>query len=132
MFRGIGRDEPIGDFGLVGGGAAGLELDRYDLELGTSHRTYLLAHSAVHSDMFVSVTEESTLYARGYIAGSTSDNNPRTRTDIVCDKTPQDGAVFAVGSMAWCGSLSRNRYDNNVLRLMRNVLGGFLKNGPLP
>lgn len=132
MFRGIGRDEPIGNFGLVGGGAAGLELDRYDLELGTPHRTYLLAHSEGHSDMFVSVTEESTFNARGYIPGGTGDNNPRTRADIVYYKTPQDGAVFSVGSMAWCGSLSHNRYDNNVSRLMRNVLDGFLKNGPLP
>ena len=28
---GVGDDEVIGDFGLVGGGAACLELDRYDL-----------------------------------------------------------------------------------------------------
>ena len=44
MFAGIGEDEPIGNFGLVGGGAAGLELDRYDLELGTPHNAFLLAH----------------------------------------------------------------------------------------
>ncbi|MSR13442.1 MAG: N,N-dimethylformamidase [Gammaproteobacteria bacterium] len=132
MFKGIARDEPIGNFGLVGDGAAGLELDRYDLELGTPHRAYLLANSEGHSDMFVSVTEESTFNARGYIAGGTGDNNPRTRADIVYYKTPNDGAVFSVGSMAWCGSLSHNRYDNNVSRLMRNTLDGFLKNGPLP
>ncbi|MBI5616468.1 MAG: N,N-dimethylformamidase [Gammaproteobacteria bacterium] len=132
MFKGIGRDEPIGNFGLVGDGAAGLELDRYDLELGTPHRAYLLAHSEGHSDMFVSVTEESTFNARGYIPGGTGDNNPRTRADIVYYKTPNDGAVFSVGSMSWCGSLSHNAYDNNVSRLMKNVIDGFLKNGPLP
>ncbi len=132
MFKGIGRDEPIGNFGLVGDGAAGLELDRYDLELGTPHRAFLLAHSEGHSDMFVSVTEESTFNARGYIPGGTGDNNPRTRADIVYYKTPHDGAVFSVGSMAWCGSLSHNRYDNNVSRLMRNTIEGFLKDGPLP
>ena len=31
IMDGIGPDEKIGDFGLVGGGAAGYELDRYDL-----------------------------------------------------------------------------------------------------
>ncbi len=132
MFKGIGRDEPIGNFGLVGDGAAGLELDRYDLELGTPHRAFLLAHSEGHSDMFVSVTEESTFNARGYIPGGTGDNNPRTRADIVYYKTPGDGAVFSVGSMAWCGSLSHNKYDNNVSRLMKNVVDGFLKPGKLP
>ena len=35
IFEGIGDDEMIGDFGLVGGGAAGYEIDRYDLALGT-------------------------------------------------------------------------------------------------
>jgi len=37
-----------------------------------------------------------------------------------------------VGSMAWCGSLSHNGYDNNVSRLMKNALDGFLKPGALP
>ena len=42
--EGVGNGEKIGDFGLVGGGAAGLELDRYDVEFGTPHDSYLLAH----------------------------------------------------------------------------------------
>ena len=132
IFRGVGKNEPIGNFGLVGGGAAGLELDRYDLELGTPHRAYLLAHSEGHSDMFVSVTEESTFNARGYIAGGTGDNNPNTRADIVYYKTPNDGAVFSVGSMSWCGSLQHNDYDNNVSRIMRNLIDRFVKPGALP
>ena len=132
MFKGIGRDEPIGNFGLVGDGAAGLELDRYDLELGTPHRAYLLANSEGHSDMFVTVSEESTFNSRGYIAAGTGDNNPKTRADIVYYKTPHDGGTFSVGSMAWCGSLSHNKYNNNVSRLTKNVIDGFLKAGPLP
>lgn len=132
MFKGIGANEPIGNFGLVGDGAAGLELDRYDLELGTPHRAFLLAHSEGHSDMFVTVSEESTFNSRGYIAAGTGDNNPKTRADIVYYKTPNDGATFSVGSMAWCGSLSHNKYNNNVSKLTRNVIDGFLKNGPLP
>ena len=132
MFKGVSRDEPIGNFGLVGSGAAGLELDRYDLELGTPHRAFLLAHSEGHSDMFVSVTEESTFNARGYIPGGTGDTNPWTRADIVYYKTPNDGAVFSVGSMSWCGSLQHNNYDNNVSRIMQNTINGLLKPGPLP
>ena len=48
----------IGDFGLVGGGAAGLELDRYDLEFGTPHNAYLLARSENHTNLMMQVNEE--------------------------------------------------------------------------
>ena len=58
MFQGIGKDEVIGDFGLVGGGAAGLEIDRYDLEFGTPHNAYLLARSEGHTDLMLQVNEE--------------------------------------------------------------------------
>ncbi len=130
--EGIGLDEPIGNFGLIGDGAAGLELDRYDLELGTPHRAYLIAHSEGHNDMFVTVSEESTFHARGYFSAGTGENNPNTRADIVYYKTPNDGAVFSVGSMTWCGSLSHNNYDNNVSRMMANVLDCFQREGSLP
>ncbi len=33
--------------------------------------------------------------------------------------------MFAVGSITFCGSLSHNRYDNNVSRILRNVLDRF-------
>ena len=38
----------------------------------------------------------------------------------------------SVGSMTFTGSLSHNNYDNNVSRIMRNVIDGFLAEGPLP
>ena len=57
-FEGIGDDETIGNFGLVGGGAAGLELDRYDLQLGTPPHALLLASSEGHSDNYRHVVEE--------------------------------------------------------------------------
>ena len=132
IFKGIGKNEPIGDFGLVGGGAAGLELDRADLELGTPHNAFLLAHSEGHNDIYVSVTEEVTFNARGYIAGGTGETNPWTRSDIVYFKTPNEGAVFSVGSMTWCGSLQHNNYNNNVSTMMSNVIDGFLKYKRLP
>jgi len=130
MFENIGDDEIIGDFGLVGGGAAGLELDRYDLEFGTPHNGYLLARSEGHTDLMMQVNEEIHFTVRGYYGGG--DENPQVRADMIYYKTPNDGAVFAPGSLAWCGSLSHNNYDNNVSKLMENVIRGFLKEGPLP
>ncbi len=130
MFTGIGKDEVIGDFGLVGGGAAGLEIDRYDLEFGTPHNAFLLARSEGHTDLMLQVNEEIHFSVRGYYGGG--DENPMIRADMIYYKTPNNGAVFAPGSLAWCGALSHNDYDNNVSRLMKNVLKGFLKRGPLP
>ncbi len=130
IFAGIGDDEIIGDFGLVGGGAAGLELDRYDLEFGTPHNGYLLARSEGHTDLMLQVNEEIHFACRGYYGGG--HENPQVRADMIYYKTPNDGAVFGPGSLVWCGSLSHNNYDNNVSRIMRNVIDGFLKDGPLP
>jgi N,N-dimethylformamidase len=130
IFEGIGDDEIIGDFGLVGGAAAGLELDRYDLEFGTPHNGYLLARSEGHTDLMMQVNEEIHFSVRGYYGGG--DENPMIRADMIYYKTPNDGAVFAPGSLAWCGSLSHDNYNNNVSRLMENVIKGFLKEGPLP
>jgi hypothetical protein len=67
---------------------------------------------------------------RGYYGGG--DENPMVRADMIYYKTPNDGAVFAPGSLAYCGSLSHNNYDNNVSRILSNVINGFLKPGPLP
>ena len=130
IFDGIGDDEIIGDFGLVGGGAAGLELDRYDLEFGTPHRGYLLARSEGHTDLMLQVNEEIHFACRGYYGGG--HENPQIRADMIYYKTPNDGAVFGPGSLVWCGSLSHNNYDNNVSKIMENVINGFLKDGPLP
>ncbi|MEI6533696.1 MAG: LamG domain-containing protein [Verrucomicrobiaceae bacterium] len=130
IFNGIGEDEIIGDFGLVGGGAAGLELDRYDLDFGTPHNAYLLARSEGHTNLMLQVNEEIHFSVRGYYGGGTE--NPMVRADMVYYKTPQDGAVFAPGSLSWCGSLSHNNYNNNVSTIMHNALKGFLKDGPLP
>lgn len=130
IFEGVGEDERIGDFGLVGGGAAGLELDRYDLEFGTPHNAYLLARSEGHTNLMLQVNEEIHFSVRGFYGGGTE--NPQVRADMIYYKTPNGGACFAPGSLSWCGSLSHNSYDNNVSRIMANVLSCFLRDGALP
>ena len=130
IFEGVGENEIIGDFGLVGGGAAGLELDRYDLGFGTPHNAYLLARSEGHTNLMLQVNEEIHFSVRGYYGGGTE--NPQVRADMIYYKTPNDGALFAPGSLSWCGSLSHNNYNNNVSRILENVIRGFLKEGPLP
>lgn len=130
IMDGVGNGERIGDFGLVGGGAAGLELDRYDLDFGTPHDAYLLAHSEAHTNLMLQVNEEIHFSVRGYHGGGTE--NPMVRADMVYYKTPNGGATFAPGSLSWCGSLSHNNYNNNVSRITENTIRGFLKEGDLP
>ena len=45
VFDGVGDDERIGDFGLRGGGAVGLEIDRWDRALGAPPSSVVLATS---------------------------------------------------------------------------------------
>ena len=126
IFEGIGREERIGDFGLVGGGAAGLELDRAEPRLGTPPNTLVLASSEAHTDLYLLVNEEFTVTTPD-ITGS---QHPNVRADMVFFETPAGGAVFSVSSIAWCGSLSHNGYDNNVSRITGNVLKRFLDPEP--
>ena len=49
---------------------------------------------------------------------------------MVFFETPNGGAVFSTGSIAWAGALSHNSYDNNVARITGNVLRRFIDDTP--
>lgn len=127
MFEGIGTDVPIGDFGLVGGGAAGIEVDRYELEAGTPPNTKLVASSYGASRNWVLVPEEQ-YFAHSGMAGP---EHPQVRGDIVYFSTGEGGAMFSSSSMAWISSLSWNNYENNVAQMTANVIRRFAVDGPL-
>jgi N,N-dimethylformamidase len=128
MFEGIDKNEKIGDFGLVGGGAAGLEVDIYEAGEGTPPEAVIGATSQDHTDVYLEVLEEQYFP----VPGTSGTQNPRVRADIVYFPTPRGGGVWSTGSIAFCGSLSHNNYDNNVSRLMGNVLNRFLSDEPAP
>ena len=48
------------------------------------------------------------------------------RAELVLFETDSGGAVFATGSITWCGGLPVNGYDNPVSRITGNVLRRFL------
>lgn len=128
-FEGVDYDERIGDFGLVGGGAAGAEVDTIDTTLGSPPHTLLVATSAgLHTDAYLLVTELFGVNA----AGLNGTQHPRVRADMAFHETPGGGGVFAFSSIAYCGSLSYNDYENNVSRITANVLNRFMQDGPLP
>jgi len=51
------------------------------------------------------------------------------RADMVYFQTPQGGAVFSTGSITFCGSLPYNNFQNNISRLLGNILDRFLASG---
>ena len=126
VFEGV-DGETFGDHGLIQGGASGLELDRYDLSLGTPPETLLLAYSEGHTDQYLRVVEEIPVTRNGI--GGTQD--PGVRGDVVLFTTPGGGAVFSGSSIAWSASLSWNDYDNDVARITGNVLERFRAEGPI-
>ena len=120
------KDAVIGDFGLSGGGAAGFELDRADTALGTPPGAVVLASSEGHGPSYVVVPEE----LLSHLATVSGEKPARLlRADMTYAELPRGGAIFAVGSITFCGSLSHNRYDNNVSRILRNVLDRFRARG---
>lgn len=125
LFKGIG-DEIIGDFGAWGDGAAGLEIDCYDAQLGSPRHALVVASSENHSNAFLLVNEEMTSNSHG-VDGTL---NARVKADMVFFETRAGGAVFATGSIAYVASLAHNNYDNNVSRLTHNAVERFLDPTP--
>jgi len=114
--------ETFGGFGLSGGGAAGFELDRADPLLGTPLNAVILARSEAHQDHFVTVPEELLTHIT-----TVTGESPEAliRSEIVYFETRNGGAVFSVGSITFCGSLSHNGYANPISRMLENVLRRF-------
>lgn len=126
-FEGVSADGPIGDYGAMGGGAAGAEIDRYDPELGSPRDALLLACSVGHSDDYQRASEELLETPPG--TGGSQD--PDVRADMVLSMLDGGGAVFSTGSIAWTASLSHAGYRNDVARITGNVLRRFLDEAPL-
>jgi N,N-dimethylformamidase len=122
IFEGIGDDEVIGDFGILGGGASGSEIDAVDPTLGTPPHTLVLASSEGHTANTYLVPDETGFH---HVAMD-GIQNPDIRADMTFFETPSGGAVFSVGSIAWGASLPHNGYTNNVGRITENVLRRFL------
>ncbi|WP_144107156.1 N,N-dimethylformamidase beta subunit family domain-containing protein [Paraburkholderia sp. BCC1886] len=128
-FDGIDYDENLGNFGLVGGGAAGLELDIVDTMLGSPPHILTVATSAGrHTEAYLLVMEDFGFNQQG-LDGTV---HPRVRADITFHETPNGGGAFAFSSIAYCGSLPWNNCNNNISRLTKNVLDRFAADGPLP
>ena len=129
MFAGI-EDDTIGDFGLSGHGAAGFELDRTDKRLGTPRHAVVVAASENHPP------ETPWVLAAGGISThlSTTTGQPPAemiRADMAFFETANGKGRRVLHRVNYlCGSLPSNGYDNNISRLLANVLDRFLDPRP--
>jgi len=121
IMEGVGSEEVIGNFGLINGGASGLEMDRMDYDLGTPPHTLLLASSVGHTANAMLTPEDQ--FAP--YPGQDGVESPLVRGDLALYTSGNGGAVFSVSSMAWAGSLSHDNYQNNVSRITLNILDRF-------
>ena len=128
MFDGIGG-ETFGDHGLGGHGAAGFELDRADKRLGTPLHAVVVASSENHPPdaPWVLVPEEHLTHLTTW-PGEPIEK--LIRADLTFFETPRGGAVFSTGSITFCGSLPSNGFENDISRLLANVLDRFLEPEP--
>jgi N,N-dimethylformamidase len=122
VFDGI-NDDLIGDFGFSGHGAAGFELDRRDEKLDDGEDITILAQSYDEDNRFILVPEEMLTHLTNLSGSPEADVK---RADMVYFETHTGGQVFATGSITFCGSLPWNNYDNNVSKLLRNVIHKFV------
>ncbi len=123
VFKGI-ADDILGDFGLCGGGAAGFELDRVDYRLGSNENIQILASSEGHDDSFVLVPEEQLTHITNWPGEPVED---LLRADMIYQHSESGGQLFATGSITFCGSLLHNNGDNNISKLLYNVVEKFTR-----
>lgn len=109
----------FGERGLMGGGAAGHELDRADVLLGTPRHAVVIGRAVVNEASYQPVNEERRDHTW---PGRRED---LIRSDLTFFETPNGGAVFSVGSMNFIGALPIDSYTNPTARLVENIVRRF-------
>ena len=126
VFEGIKEDQ-IGDFGFSGNGAAGFELDHIDSHLTSIKDITLLAQSKASKDPdenFILVPESRLTHL------SNIKHLPEEeilQADMIFFEVPGGGSVFSTGSITFCGSLPWNNFNNNVSKLLENIVNRSIK-----
>jgi len=126
ILEGIDAGAPLGGSGSVLGGPAGFEIDRADPALGTPAGAVVIASARGFSHAYQGAVEDVTT-ADSRQGGPDS---ALVRSDVVFFETSAGGAVFSVGSIAWCGALRRAGAETPVGRMTGNVLTRFLDDAP--
>ena len=101
-------------------GAAGLEVDRFDLRLGSPRHAVVLASAYPLPDDMKRAKEE-------HFGTDLAPSDQGCRADVVFFETAAGGAVFSVGSIAWA---QRLKDDPDLAAITSNVLKRFMDPAP--
>lgn len=82
---------PIGDFGSIGSGAAGEEIDRWDTRDGTPIHALVLARADKFGGDMLRTKED-------FLSTMPPFDDPNVRADMVFFECPHGGAVFSTGA----------------------------------
>jgi N,N-dimethylformamidase len=126
ILDGIDPEAPLSGGGSVLGGPAGFEIDRADRALGTPAAAVVVASADGFSNAYQGAVEDVTT-ADSRQGGADS---ALVRSDVVFFETGRGGAVFSVGSIAWCGALRQDGKETPVGKMTWNVLARFLDETP--
>ena len=130
IFEGVGDDEPIGDFGLVMGGAGGRR-DR-PRRPGAGHAAARARRSRAPTatPTCTPAQMDDTLFHQLTEGGSDEPARPR-RHGLLRDAERRSGVRPGL-DLVVRQPLARNGYENNVSRITENVLRRFLDPAPFP
>ena len=117
----------IGDNGYLLGGVAGDEVDRYDLALGSPADAEVLCTATGFANEYQLVIEDQLL---GLPNQGGVDRQDVVRCDMVYFSIEGGGAVFSGSSIAYCGALAWNNFENDLEIVTTRVLLSFCSSLP--
>ncbi|WP_283193106.1 N,N-dimethylformamidase beta subunit family domain-containing protein [Rhizobium sp. AN80A] len=117
LFEGVG--ETFGDSGTVLGGAAGYEVDAVLRSEETPANLVRLAVADGFDDSF-QVRPDL------WLADDEAERTAMRRSDMTIYRHEAGGLVFSASSVAWIGALPAPGEDNDVGRIMLNLVGRFM------
>lgn len=121
LFDGV-EAEVFGSTGFDMGGAAGDEVDRFDVAAGSAPWGTVVA-SSLELSKFYKLAIEDLQISRENVGG---DHEKDVRSDLVLTEQAAAGFVFAVGSISWVQAMAVGEFDNDVARITANALRAAL------
>ena len=125
-FAGIASDT-IGDRGYVLSAAAGDEVDRFDVSLGSPPYAHVLASADGFGNEYQLVIEDQTLTLPDQGGPYRKD---AVKADMVYFPIEGGGAVFSGSSICYAGALAWNDFDNDLCTVTMRVLKSFCSELP--
>ena len=116
LFDGVA--DRFGDTGIVQGGAAGYEVDAVNFHLGSPADIVIVATATGFPDSYVDDPGK-------WYEGGEAERLAQRRADMTFWRHPGGGMVFCASSVSFLGALPGSGEDNDVGRLVRNLLGAF-------